>query len=62
MALSGHVLVSDRADRDRVLLDLRERLAERFGIDHVTIQVENESLSQLLEQPCLPGGRAVRTT
>ena len=55
VALSGHVLVAEHADRDRVLVDLRRRLEERFGIDHMTIQVENEALSDLLEQPCLPG-------
>ena len=56
VALSGHVLVAERVDRDGVLVDLSRRLERRFGIDHVTIQVENEALSELLEQPCLPDG------
>jgi cobalt-zinc-cadmium efflux system protein len=55
VALSGHVLVSDAADRDAVLVSLRDVLAQGFGIEHVTVQVENEHLAQVLEQPCLPG-------
>ncbi len=53
VALSGHVLVKDAADRDGVLVALRHRLSARFGIEHVTIQVENERLAQTLEQACL---------
>jgi len=55
VALSGHVLVPEDADRDAVLVEIRRGLAQRFDIDHVTIQVENERLAQALEQPCLPG-------
>lgn len=55
VALSGHVLVPEGADRDAVLVDLRRALAECFSIEHVTIQVENERLAHALEQPCLPG-------
>lgn len=58
VALSGHVQVSERADRDRALLALRERLREGFDIDHVTIQIEHEELESQLEQPCLPGQTA----
>ena len=53
VALSGHVLVSDDADRDAVLVSLRRDLADRFGIDHITIQVENEALESRLSQPCI---------
>ncbi|HZP25550.1 MAG TPA: cation diffusion facilitator family transporter [Dehalococcoidia bacterium] len=55
VALSSHVEVSDGVDRDRLLLALRSRLAEGFGIDHVTIQLEDPRLAESLGQPCLPG-------
>lgn len=54
IALSGHVLVSDGQDRDALLVSLRQTLASRFGIDHVTIQIESPRLSAQLEQPCFP--------
>ena len=54
VALSGHVLVKDDANRDSLLVNLRKTLADRFDIEHVTIQVENERLSVELEQPCFP--------
>jgi cobalt-zinc-cadmium efflux system protein len=55
VALSGHVEVTDDADRDRILIALRSELERRFAIEHVTIQVENERLAAELEQPCFPG-------
>jgi cobalt-zinc-cadmium efflux system protein len=39
VAMSGHVTASQRAPAD-VLHDLRAVLRERFGIEHVTLQVE----------------------
>lgn len=54
VALSGHVLVSDGADRDGILVQLRNDLAQRFDIEHVTIQLENPDLESQLGQPCLP--------
>lgn len=58
VALSGHVDVGEQADRDSTLVVLRERLHERFDIDHVTIQIEHAGLETQLEQPCLPGQTA----
>lgn len=58
VALSGHVLVADNADRDDILVQLRASLSSRFDIDHITIQVENERLSNQLEQPCFPEATA----
>ena len=55
VALSVHVDVSDRADRQQVLVDLHRMLTERFDIDHVTLQVETGDLERALGQPCLPG-------
>lgn len=69
VALSGHVDVAERADRQQVLVDLHRTLTERFDIDHVTLQVETGDIERALGQPCLPGsancfagpiGRAVR--
>ncbi len=55
IALSGHVQVVDAVDRDRVLVDLGQRMHERFDIAHVTIQVETERLASEVDQPCFPG-------
>jgi Co/Zn/Cd efflux system component len=38
--LSAHVFVDDASSHHRVLCASREMLCERFGIEHVTIQVE----------------------
>ncbi|HEX5579990.1 MAG TPA: cation diffusion facilitator family transporter [Gemmatimonadaceae bacterium] len=42
VALSAHVRVTEELHCNAVLAGLRARLRERFGIDHVTIQVEHE--------------------
>ncbi len=41
-AMSAHVLVDDLADGQHVLGDLQQLLRERFGIEHVTIQLESD--------------------
>ena len=38
-ALSAHVVVSVGEDRDEVLCRLQQLLQDRFGIDHVTLQI-----------------------
>ncbi|MCB4824555.1 cation diffusion facilitator family transporter [Roseicella aerolata] len=45
-AMSAHVVVRNGADHARVLRDVRTLVAERFGIDHVTAQVEDERLRE----------------
>jgi cobalt-zinc-cadmium efflux system protein len=42
VALSAHVVEADgdAVDRNRLLSRVRRSLAERFGIEHTTIQVE----------------------
>jgi cobalt-zinc-cadmium efflux system protein len=55
VAMSGHVLIEDGLDRDRLIVDVRRLLHDNFDIDHVTLQVETRRLEQELEQPCLPG-------
>lgn len=54
IALSGHVLVSDGVSRDDLLVALRQNLAKRFDIEHITLQVENQTLESLLDQSCIP--------
>ncbi|MCL4239764.1 MAG: cation diffusion facilitator family transporter [Dehalococcoidia bacterium] len=55
VALSGHVDVPERADRQQVLVDLHRMLTERFNVDHVTLQMETGEIEHVLGQPCLPG-------
>jgi cobalt-zinc-cadmium efflux system protein len=42
-ALSAHAVVEDGATSDEVLAEMSDRLAERFDIRHVTIQLEVQS-------------------
>jgi cobalt-zinc-cadmium efflux system protein len=46
-AMSGHVVVADVAEADRLTTALHDLLHERFGIAHTTIQVESERLVQV---------------
>ena len=41
-ALSAHVVVEKDAIYDVVLQNIQRKLEDKFGIDHVTIQLENE--------------------
>lgn len=41
VALSAHVVVASMAQWERTLAALQQRLHERFGIDHVTLQPES---------------------
>jgi cobalt-zinc-cadmium efflux system protein len=50
LALSGHVAVAERIDRDRLLLDMNRLLRERFKIGHVTLQVEGRDIDEDLLQ------------
>lgn len=42
LAMSGHAVVRDLATHTAVLAELHRCLGERFGIDHVTVQVEEQ--------------------
>jgi cobalt-zinc-cadmium efflux system protein len=53
VALSCHVVVHDETNRDNLLCALTELLHEEFDIDHLTIQMETESLADVLQQPAL---------
>lgn len=53
-AMSAHLVVREAVDRDAVLADCRQALAERFGVDHATVQVESEAFSETVEIDCYP--------
>ena len=56
-AVSGHVVVVDPADRQRVLGDLCRLLSDRYGLGHVTLQVEAEHPVDPWHPNCTPGTR-----
>lgn len=45
-AMSGHVVVSRPVDRDLLLENLRRLLRERFGVEHLTIQIEEQPMRE----------------
>jgi cobalt-zinc-cadmium efflux system protein len=47
-ALSAHVVVARGADRDLILRQLEVELGEKFGIEHTTLQIEEEAEGGLL--------------
>jgi cobalt-zinc-cadmium efflux system protein len=47
VALSAHAVVADPADNQDVLDAIRDCMERRFGIRHVTIQIEREDLYQI---------------
>jgi cobalt-zinc-cadmium efflux system protein len=48
-ALSAHVVVAQGRDRDLICRRLELTLAERFGIEHTTLQMEEEADQALLQ-------------
>jgi cobalt-zinc-cadmium efflux system protein len=53
-AMSGHVVVGDRVERRQsgdILSDLHDVLHDRFGLHHLTIQIEPRGFQ---EHPCAP--------
>jgi cobalt-zinc-cadmium efflux system protein len=55
-ALAAHVVVARDCDRDLVRRRLELTLAERFGIEHTTLQMEEEADQGLLRVENAPGG------
>ncbi|HUF12507.1 MAG TPA: cation diffusion facilitator family transporter [Longimicrobiales bacterium] len=41
LAMSGHAVVASPEDHTRVLSEIHRRMAQRFGIRHVTVQLEH---------------------
>jgi cobalt-zinc-cadmium efflux system protein len=54
VALSAHAVVADPADNQRVLGEIRDCMERRFGIKHVTVQIERPSLYQIGSAGGLP--------
>lgn len=54
-AISAHVVVARGADRDLALRGLEVMLGERFGIEHTTLQMEEEAEGGLLRVENAPG-------
>ncbi len=48
-ALAAHVVVAQGADRDLVRRTAEVMLGERFGVEHTTLQMEEEAGEELLE-------------
>jgi cobalt-zinc-cadmium efflux system protein len=50
-AVSGHVTVNSQSmeEGSKIISEISERLRTSFGIDHVTIQLERESLEKIQE-------------
>jgi cobalt-zinc-cadmium efflux system protein len=57
-ALAAHVVVARGADRDRIRQQLEMELGESFGIEHTTLQVEEEAEGGLLSVENSPTGDA----
>ena len=55
VALSAHVVVAARHDRDRARRELEYLLRERYGIAHTTLQMEEEADEGALLQVGTPG-------
>ncbi|HEX8753539.1 MAG TPA: cation diffusion facilitator family transporter [Solirubrobacterales bacterium] len=54
-AIAAHVVVAREADRDLIRRRLEVALAERFGIEHTTLQMEEEAEQGLLRVENAPG-------
>jgi Co/Zn/Cd efflux system component len=48
--MSCHVIVDVRTDRKKLLSDLINMLKEEFGIDHTTIQFEDEGYPKAVSE------------
>jgi len=46
VSLSGHVVAKDNSDTGPLLQQICDRLHQRFGIDHSTIQIESEDFQE----------------
>ena len=47
LAMSGHAVITHPEHNQRVLREINERLRERFGITHITVQIELATLHSL---------------
>jgi cobalt-zinc-cadmium efflux system protein len=54
-ALSVHVVHAPEIRQAELLQRVREKLHERFGIDHLTVQLETLETEQIESHPCFSG-------
>ncbi|MGI8884803.1 MAG: cation diffusion facilitator family transporter [Pyrinomonadaceae bacterium] len=54
-ALSVHIVHHDKTPQAELLQKVREKLHDRFGIDHLTIQLETLESEQIDAHPCFAG-------
>jgi cobalt-zinc-cadmium efflux system protein len=55
-AIAAHVVVAEGADRDLIRRRLELTLHESYGIEHTTLQMEEEATGGLLRVENVPGG------
>jgi cobalt-zinc-cadmium efflux system protein len=55
-AIAAHVVVAEGADRDLIRRRLELTLRESFGVEHTTLQMEEEASQDLLRVENAPGG------
>jgi cobalt-zinc-cadmium efflux system protein len=55
-AIAAHVVVAQAADRDLIRQRLELTLRESYGIEHTTLQMEEEASQELLHVENSPGG------
>lgn len=55
-AVSAHVVVEPEADRDDLLRRCRQLLADRFSVDHATMQIEAGDVHETVDVDCYPAG------
>ncbi|SJM33695.1 hypothetical protein BQ8482_360096 [Mesorhizobium delmotii] len=42
--MSGHIVVTDMSEAPHILRAVRVAMKEKFGLEHVTVQIEDEEL------------------
>ena len=43
-SMSGHIVVTDMGESPRVLRAVRDTMKDKFGLEHVTVQIEDEKM------------------
>ncbi len=60
-AMSVHIVHQETISPSNLLQNVRERLHDEFGIDHLTIQMENASDEKGNPHPCFSGANCFET-
>jgi cobalt-zinc-cadmium efflux system protein len=56
VAMSGHALIADATEHGRVLQEIHQRMHDRFGIAHVTVQIEHPRFYPIASPGAAAGG------